>query len=721
MQRCILLALLLISPACAPLVPSHADNQFARGVTIVRDEWGVPTIYGPTDAAVAFGLAFAQAEDDFWQIEEDYIHALGRAASYYGEQYLAADLVKAAFEVERLSREEYQREPPQRKAIWDAFAAGLNHFVQVRGARPRVIPRFEGWMLFARFRDVGAGTIVDGVRLGQRTRASGADGATSSFTLAGVWDETALDAVLRDPQHGSTMWAVAPARAARGHALLMYSPHAFFGDAQPYELHLHSDEGWHVRGFAAIGTPVPRTGYNEHLAWGHTLSFTDAADVFEVTFDHPTDSLSYRYDGAWRRAEAWTDTLFVNTTSGVQRRAYAFRRTHHGPIAAQREGKALAVRIARFTDGGALQQWLALGRAANLDEFRAALAQAAFTGANTLYADSRGHIYYVHGNAVPARDTSFDWSRPVDGSTARTGWHGYHTLADLPQLLDPPSGWLQNTGSSPFFATAAGHNLETARFPSYMAPERDHARARAARRLLQRDAKWSFDAFAAAAFDSYVNEAESAIARLVHEWEEIGGTNPVRAMRLDEPLDRLRAWNRTSIIESTEMTLFTLWHELLSAADRDRPYSRFLAFEAVVDRLVRDWGSPFVPWGEINRLQRRHTASGEIFRDDRPSLPVRGAPGPVGVVFHFRAEPAPGSRRRYGTAPAAVGVVELAAQVHARTVVPFGQSADPASPHYFDQAVLYAGGELKPAWFARADVMAHARSVYEPGRAQTVR
>ena len=725
MMRLLTLVLLILSlSACAQfqrLVPARfrADERLARSVTIVRDEWGVPTIYAPTDAGVMFGLAYAQAEDNYWQIEDDYIHALGRAANYYGDSYLAADLLQAAFEVERLSREEYAREPAERRALWDAFAAGLNYYTRTQRVQSRLIARFEPWMLFARFRTTDAGTTIDGVRLGDAAsiarQLSAAQAATSPVIMVGHWTDS-TSSHSPDDAHVSTAWAVAPTRAAAGHALLLQSPHAaFFGTGQPYELHLQSAAGWHFRGFALLGTPALRAGHNEQLGWGHTNTAADHADVYEVTFDHPSDSLMYRYDGAWRRADRWTDTLLVNTANGVVPRVFSFLRTHHGPVVAQRDGKALAVRVARMTEGGSLQQWYAMGRATSLDAFRAALGMTSLPAANTMYADQLGNILYVHGNAVPARDTAYDWTKPVDGSSAITAWRGYHALADLPQLFNPQSGWLQSTGGNAFLATADTHNLDRARYPKYMAPESDSTRARSARRVLAREAAWTFDGWTAAAFDRYVLEAENAVARLVLEWEQIGGTNPDRAMNIDEPLDKLRAWDRTSSIESPEMTLFTLWQERLRTGEYDGAFSHFRAFEDVVARLKRDWSSALVPWGELNRLQRVHTSGAQPFSDERSSLPVAGGPASLGIIFDINAPPTAGSKRRYGTSGAGgVSAVEFAPELRSRSIVTFGQSADSASAHFFDQAPLYARGELKHAWFTRTDVMAHAKRVYSP-------
>jgi penicillin amidase len=697
-------------------------ERLAEQVVIHRDGWGVPHIVGETDAAVAFGMAYAQAEDNFWQIEEDFIHSLGRAAELYGEEGLAADLVKGAFEVERLSREEYGREPPERRAVWDAYALGLAYYLETHPlVRPRLLARFEPWYVFARFRTVTAGTAVDGVRLGGVVAAP-VDEVTGegSWQPVGVRDPDARAPVGDVSADGSNMWAVAPSRSASGHALLFQNPHvAFFGSGQRYELHIESGEGWHVSGFAILGTPVPRSGHNEHLAWSHTNSAADVADAWTVTFDHPTDPLAYRYAGGWRQAVEWEDTIRVRVDSAVVARRFRFRRTHHGPVVAAADGKAYAVRTARFEEGGSIQQWYALGRARSLDEFRAALSGTAFPISNTMVADRDGNILYVHGNAVPRRDAALDWTVPLDGADSTAEWRGYHALDELPQLLNPGSGWLQNTNATPFLATAEGFNLRPEDYPSYMAREADNGRARVSRAILAADSAWTFEAWERAAFDTRVLEADTAIPPLVDEWERLGAVDPERAYQIDPALDSLRAWNRVSTIESVPMTWFVMWLERMRQADPHAgEWPRLSALEHVLAELRAQWGRTEVAWGEVNRLQRIHTGGAEPFDPARPSLPIAGAPGWAGIVFNFSARPGPDGKQRFGTSGHTwVGIVELAPRVRSRTIVTFGQSADPASPHFFDQAPLYARGEMKDAWFHADEVERAARRSYRPGPA----
>lgn len=729
-------ALAVAASACGPLVSVRnlfdSGARMAAGVTITRDSWGVPHIEARTDAGVVFGMAYAQAEDNFWQIEEDYINALGRAASVYGPAGLDNDLVRAAFEVERHAREEYEREPAERRAMWEAYADGLNYYLATHDdVRPRAIRHFEAWFPFALVRNVWATSIVNGVQvrdvIAVPVDADDADSDTAPETPSAgdadndlpTWrspDPAFLSGRLPDE---SNAWAVAPSRTRDGAALLFLNPHVnFFGNGQRWEMHIRSGSGWHFAGFAVLGMPVPHSGHNDVLGWTHTSTAADAADAWIESFDNDTDPLAYRHGPDWLRAIEFEQDIAVRTERGTQKRRYRFLRTHRGPVVALPDGRRASVRIARFEDGGAIQQWLEMSRAGSFDAFREALAASALPGSNTMYADRDGNIYYVHGNAVPRRDPAIDWTLPVDGSDPRTEWDGYHSPDELPHVLNPASGWIQNTNSSPWSATGGDDNPDPAGYAAYMAREPDNARARISRRLLDRSEPWTFSQWQAAAFSTYVLEAEEAIPRIADEWERLGASDPDRARRLDASIETLRDWDRTSRVGSPAMTVFTAWSSHIAAeAATPEPWPNVRALEHAVADLTRTWGTPNIAWGQVNRLQRVHTSGTAAFDTAAPSLPVPGGPGSLGMIFDFETRPGPGGRQYYGVRGHSwVGVIEFGPRIRTRTIVTFGQSADPVSPHWFDQAQLYARGEMKTLWFTPEEVESAIAIRYSPGQ-----
>ncbi len=711
MTRRLLLLSLLFCAALLPAATQAPEERLARSVTIIRDTWGVPHVYARTDAGVVFGLMYAQAEDNFWQVEENYIRALGRAAEVYGERELVSDLLMRAFEVERLAKEEYQRSSPDIRRICDAYAAGLNWYLARNPqVRPRLLERFEPWFIFAAERGDGprsargASRDVEAIRRAfPEITAAGA--APTAFNLQPL--------PAPDPEEGSNMWAVRPARSASGRALLFINPHmTFFGGSQRYEAHLHSRERLRVSGFAIIGTPYIRSGHNERLGWSHTNNYADIADAWMEKFDDPARPLAYRYGDGYRTATEWTAEVRVKTDAGMQSRRFRFRKTHHGPIVAVLGNQAVAARTAAFEEGGEMEQRLAMARARNLREFQAALARRRITGSNTIYADRDGNIFYLHGNAIPRRSPKFDWAKPVDGSNPETEWQGYHELSELPQFLNPPSGFLQNCNSAAVLA--ASDTPAVADFLAYMVPEKDNPRAQMSRRILQAKPKFTFDEWARAALDTRVLLAETQVPALMEEYERFSTAEPQRAARLADAIAELKKWDRVSRNDSVGMTLYMAAREAPPAAGA---FPVVAALEKAVEALQNAHGTWRVPWGEVNRLQRVHTSGTlENFSDARPSLPVPGAPGDVGLVFAFRNRAAEGQKRRYGVSgDSYVAVVEFAPRIRTRSLLVFGQSADPSSPHYFDQAPLYSEQRFKPAWFYPDEVKKSAERTYHPG------
>lgn len=733
------LAALSLAAGCRSSEPPSDDPAALAGsVTIYRDSWGVPHVYGPTDASVVFGFLFAQAEDNFWQIEDSMIQALGRAAEVRGEGALAADLLNRALEIPRLSQEEYERADERIQELCRAAAAGLNHYLASDREQPRLLEHFEPWhfMAFSRFAvyqlfvfnraGIRPAEILDVVEridvpaAAAMVRSTPPPPTEPVEPLERVESQADL-AAAGQLAAGSNMWAVSPGRSESGHALLFINPHQpYFGPGQWYEGHVDSEAGLHMSGAGFFGSLFPTIGHNEFLGWSHTVNDPDIVDVYELTFDEVSTRPRYRYGDGHREAVSWTDKVMVKTDAGLEQREYRFTKSHHGPVLAKRDGKALAVRMAHFEEGGQIESRYAMARAQSLEEWKAAKASLAVPMFNTLYADREGNIYYVYNGAVPRRSSEYDWSKPVDGSDPGTEWQGYHALAELPQLTNPPAGYLQNCNATPFLATGGQGNLAPAAYPSYMAPEQDNARSRISRRILEQEERFSFEEWAAYAWDTTVIEAETWIQELRAAVDASRSrVHQPRHKDLEAAVRHLEAWDRVATVDSTEMSLFFTWRDLLFRAqsdadpDNDPPLA---AFVSALDQLESTWGGWQVPWGEINRLQRRHSGGEEAFDDAAPSLPVAGGPGPVGIVFNFYTRPGPSGTKRYGVAGHSfVSVVEFGEKVQARSLLVFGESADPASPHWFDQAELFAKRTFKPAWFDRAEVLADAQRTYHPG------
>jgi acyl-homoserine-lactone acylase len=727
-------AAIVVSGSATVHAQTPKSDALAKSVTIIRDTYGVPHIYGPTDASVVFGHAYAQAEDNFEQIEYNVLYAVGRSAELRGQRDYWDNLLARAFEIPRLSREEYARATPQMRAMYEAYAAGLNYYVEKNPARKsKLIDRFEPWhtiaMLRARYwlaefiwdtglqrRELKIGDLKFASDPGSGGEHDG-KGARDAGTLAFPNEETAtcsralaLPCSQTERVQGSNMWAIAPRKSASGHAMLFINPHVgFYGPYTYYEAHLHSGQGLKFSGTGRHGFPFPYIGHNERLGWSHTDNYFDHGDLYSLTFDKADDPLAYKFGSGYRKATEWRERVNVLVDGKLEARDVVLRKTHHGPVVGERDGKPLAVRLAKMAEGGWYDQWYAMARAQNLGEFRRALERVAIPYMNIVYADADGNIFYVYNGVVPKRDPQFDWRKAVDGSDPRTEWQGYHRVSELPQVLNPQSGYVQNTNSTPFTATT-GIDLNASQFPKYMiGTETDNSRAIVAREILAERPKFSFEDWTKAATDTRVQIAGDIIARLTTQFDSLQKADAGKAAAIEPHVRMLQRWDRRSSISSPEMTLF---FRMVNVAGPDAPLIPGL--QQAIEGLKQEWGSATVPWGNVNRHQRAHWSGSTQFTDTLASLPVAGVPGWLGVAFVFN------SRRMgkylWGTSGNSyVGVIEFAPRVKARSIVFYGQSGDPASPHYFDQAPLYARGEFKPAWFHRDEVEANAKAKYHPG------
>ena len=676
--------LLCIAALCSL---SGAQGDLRSQVTIYRDTYGIPHVFGETDAATMFGFAYAQAEDNFWRIEDNYIRAIGRRAEVDGERGVESDRRNHALEIARLAREEYRRLPQTMRAIVDGYAAGLNAYLADHpDVHPRLLTRIEPWyaLAFIRFNYYQSGFFWSA---GYRP---------SDLETASAGDFPQRDSL------GSNGWVIGPSKTTTGHAMLFINPHlSFFGFGQVYEGHVHSAEsGWNFTGYTRLGFPFPYVGHNESLGWVSTDNSADQADLYAEIF---ADSTRYRYGTGLRRAIIWTDTILVKTAAGMERRALTLRKTHHGPIIGTRDGKPLALRMAKLAADGWLAEWYAMTRARNVTELKTAMRPLNMLFGNVMAADAQGNTWYLYNGAVPVRDPRFDWSGPVDGSDPATEWKGYHRMEELPQLLNPASGWMQNCNTSPFLLTSSG-NPDSTKFPRYMVMDGDNFRGVTSRRILGATPKFTWDDWVRVAFDTRVAAADSLLPALLAD--SVAATDSARAA-----LDVLSRWDRHSDTTSVAMTVFDRWQ---GATFEGVP--KGVALDSALAGLTRDWGTWRVAWGEVNRLQRIDESVDQQFADDRPSIPVMGTGGWNGTVFTFYTQGARGLKRRYGVAGGTyISVVEFGPTVRRLAVHTMGESGDPKSPHYFDQAPLYARGQFRPAWFTLEEIKAHLEREYRPG------
>lgn len=697
-----------------PVAALDAPEAY-RAATIHRDEWGVPHIDGPTDASVVFALAYAQAEDYFWQIEEVYARALGRYSEMVGERGLSVDVLSRSFQLESRAKEELPRLPEKSRAMCEAFAAGINFYLEKHPeTKPAVLTRFEPSHVLA----ASHFALLEWV-----ARNSGYSGKGAA---------NGQDA-MREEQ-GSNLWAIGPSRTRDRTAMLFVNPHQpWFGPGQFWESHVRSAEGWNFSGACFFGSPFPVMGHNEDLGWTHTANKPDAADLYRITFDDPSNPLNYRYGTGFRAAVEWKDSIRIRKGEQFEDRPYTFRKTHQGPIIQQEDEKhSLALRIANIFDRDPIGQALKMTKARNFKEWYAAVADLNLIMFNACYADREGNIFYIYNGAVPRRDPSFDWSKPVDGSDPKTEWNGIHPIQELPQILNPTTGFLQNCNTTPFSTTDEG-NPFTKDFPPYMVREKDvdNRRALISRWHLRRLRGVTFEKWKTATTDTTMYWPMFELPKLRQAHDELKKTDPDLAARSEPYLRHLDGWDYKVTTASTQATLCYHWYEELYGKNPPpetlkpafilEPREKMRALITAAEKLAAIYGDWKMPWGEVFRMQRHARVSDFFyipFRDEELSVPCDGAAGALGTSYNVYYTFATNQRKkRYGVQGGSfMAVYEFRKdKIRAESVLQFGESSDPASPHYFDQARLYSKKQFKPAWFYWDEVTAHAKRSYHPG------
>ncbi len=720
--RClIVVAVLAAAPACAAEDGARLRQEAAR-VVITRDDWGIAHVHGRTDADAVFGMAYAQAEDDFNRIETNYLVALGRLAEAEGGAALAQDLRARLFVDPTDLRARYARSPAWLKALMNAWADGLNDFLLVhREVRPRVITRFEPWMALS-FSEGSIGGDVERIPL---------PGLARFYHLPAPADPSGQPPVppaARAPT-GSNGIAIAPANTRDHHALLLINPHTSFYFRS--ELQMSSDEGLDAYGAVTWGQFFVYQGFNDRLGWMHTSSHSDAVDSFLETIVRKDGRLFARAGDALRPVSVSSVALSYRTGTGVLASVRVpVYRTGHGPVVGiAADGRWIAEAM-MFKPVEALQQSYALTRASDWPAFKAVMQLKANTSNNTVYADADGHIAYLHPQFIPRRDDRFDYTRPVDGADPRTAWNGLHALDEAPHLLDPATGWIQNTNNWPYSA-AGSASPKQADFPRYMDTQGENVRGLHAVALLRDAHDLTLEGLLALAFDPAEPGFDILLPPLLDAFDHLP-PGPLRA-RLSDPIALLGAWNRRWSVDSIPTSLAVYWGEALwreagqpphgsSLTDYDAvlahttPQQRLGALAAALDRLDRDFGTWRTAWGRINRFQRLDDSLLPHFSDAAPSLPVGFTSAQWGSLASIDGPAQPGIRRRYGNSGNSfVAVVEFGPRVRALAVTAGGESGDPRSTHFDDQALRYATGDLRPVYFYPDQLAGHTSRRYHPG------
>ena len=680
--------------------PVKAWREQAQNVTIARDDWGIPHVHGRTDADTAFGVMYAQAEDDFNRVETNYINAMGRLAEVEGDAEIYRDLRMKLYIDPGEMKAKYEASPAWLKALMDGFANGLNYYLATHpDVKPRLIARFEPWMALT-FTEGSIGGDIERINLAQLQAFYGREPVK----------QTALaDSPAYVEPTGSNGIAIAPSNTAAHHALLLINPHTSFFFRS--EAQMTSDEGLNAYGASTWGQFFVYQGFNEKTGWMHTSSGVDNIDEYLETVTKKGDTAYYRFGTEDRPVQASTIDVPYKSGSAMATKTFTVYRTTHGPVVRETDGKWVTVRLMQ-DPVKALTQSYSRTKATNYRTFRETMELHTNSSNNTVFADAEGNIAYFHSNFIPRRDTSFDWTRPVDGANPATEWNGLLSIDDTPGLLNPANGWLYNSNNWPWSA-AGPHSPKRESYPAFVERGTEETpRGYHALRVLPGKTDFTIDSLIAAAYDSYLPFFATQIPGLIKAWDTAPASSRLKTT-LSEQIALLRSWDFRWSPGSVATSLAVYWGEEMGR--QPAPAALLQALASASEKLTTDFGTWKTPWGEINRFQR---LTGDIvhpFDDAKPSIPVGFTSARWGSLASFGARTF-NTKKMYGTTGNSfVAVVEFGDTVKAKAITAGGQSGDTRSKHFNDQAVRYSKGDLRDVYFYRAQLQGHTERVYHPG------
>ena len=653
---------------------STPDPVRPLSARIVRDTWGVPHIFGRTDADVSFGLAIAHAEDDFANLEEVVAAVRGRSGAISGPDGAKVDYARALIDANRVAAYGYDTLSPRTRLLVEAYAQGLNKYAAEHPSELRLRGLFP-----INGRDIVAGFALRSPFFFGLDRP-----------LAALVDDKLPPRDSGPPdERGSNAFAVSAARSTDGTTRLISNSHQpWTGGVAWYEAVVHSDEGWDFAGALFPGAPYPLLGHNKTLGWTNTVNRPDLIDVYRLVLD--ADGTHYRFDGRWLplvHERVWLHVKFGPFVLPVPKTVY---RSVHGPVVENRLG-TFAIRYAGIGDVRQIEQYYRLNKARDFAEWKAAMAMQAVPGTNFVYADAAGHIAMIYNAHFPVRAKGYDWKGVLPGDTSATLWRSYLPFSAYPMVVDPKSGWVANSNNTPLIATAPEDNLKAADFAPEMGIE-TYVTNRAHRfqeLFAAHPGPISRDDLLSIKFDKGYSKAGWAgqWLALVDRVDTRNAPDLAKAQAL------LRTWDWQLDGRSQADTLATM--VLGNAARqgyRGEPFpDPKEKLRDAVDWLQGHFGRLDTPLADFQRLQR-----GKV------DLPVFGGPDTLRAIYGERASD---GRRIGNNGDGFIMLMEWGpdGQVHSQSIHQFGAaSSRPGSPHYADQAPLFARQQWKPNWLGDA-------------------
>jgi acyl-homoserine-lactone acylase len=660
----------------------------SKNTEILWDSYGIPHVYGVDNQGAFKAFSWAQMQSHGDLILRLYGQARGRAAEYWGEDYLESDQWVVTMGIPQRATTWYEQQNETFRSYLDSFATGINSYAQ---EHPELIDDEVEVVLPITGEDV----------LAHVQRVLNFTFVVDPETVADLGNE------LEPPKQskGSNGWAIAPSHSKSNNALLLANPHLPWSDLFLWYEAQITAPGINAYGATLVGIPVLAIAFNDNLGWTHTVNTFDGWDLYELTLAGD----GYLFDGEVRDFEQQKTTIQVRQPDGTMRsQELTIQSSIHGPLIKQEEGKALALRVVGLDRPGVLEQWWDMAKANNFKQFEAVLKRLQLSMFTVMYADREGHIMHLFNGQVPIRSQgNFDyWRGIIPGDTSDTLWTKIHPYEDLPRIVDPKSGWLQNANDPPWTTTFPSA-IASEDYPSYIAPQGMDFRPQSSARLLAEDSEISLEEMIAYKHSTRMETADRLLDDLIPALRQEGSQQATKVA------DVLSNWDRQTNADSRGAVLFAAWLEetdfdtlfskpwqenspLTTPDGLANPQQAVTTLLAVATKIEQDYGAIDVPWGEVFRLQY-----GDI------DLPANGGPGDLGIFRVVNFMPIEDSKRFQAfDGDSFVAAIEFSQPVKAMALTTYGNSTQPNSSSS-NQLQLFSQQQLRPVWHLRPEVEAH--------------
>lgn len=667
-----------------------------KNIDIVRDQYGVPHIYGKTDKEASYGLAWAHAEDNFKTIQETFLPAVGKLGMYSGKDGAAIDYVVQLLKCRETAERHYDDLSPEVITVIQGYVEGINAYasahpdqVLIRGSFPMtVLDYLTGYNLVIHFFS-DTGQILQAL-FGNNIKP-----------LEELEDENR-----KEKSIGSNAFAISNRKTTDGKTYLNINTHQpLEGPFSWYEAHLNSDEGWNMLGSLFPGSPFPMIGSNEYLGWTHTFNYPDLVDVYQLEM-HPKRKNLYRIDGEWKKLEVFKAKLKIKILGigiGLKRKAYW---SDHGPVVKNEKG-CFAFRSNALENISSIDQWYQMNKSNNWKEFKKAIEIEGLPRFNIMYADREDNIFYLSSGKIPQRKEGFDWRKVLPGNRSDLITDGFIPIENLPQLLNPKNGYLFNTNNTPFNAAHPDDNLDEINFDSNIGfMEEENNRSVRFMELIEEYPKLSYEDFKRIKYD--IQYPDSLIG--MFQLNDVFNINATDYPKMEELILLVQNWDRRADIDNIGAAQWSIYYKtLLTKAKEYNLYGKERLADSIIiealnitqNHLLKYFGKLDITLAE----QQLHVRGGT-------EMPI---PGLVDMIAAMSTEPYRDGKVKAVSGESYIMLARYSNEgVELETILPYGESSNPKSEYFTNQMQRFVEQELKPMTLDKETIYKNAVQIYHP-------